>query len=132
MKGTRPARFPQRPRSASSADFFGRCADYPKLADRLQDSVLVGPLNEDELRQVIERPASHVGLRLEPGLVETITREVADEPGALPLLSGLRSECSEARLRAGMTCHSLAEPARGRAFERQNWIRCASPLSHGI
>jgi hypothetical protein len=35
------------------ADFYGHCADYPNLAARLQDNVLVGPLGEDELRQVI-------------------------------------------------------------------------------
>ncbi|UCC76616.1 MAG: hypothetical protein JSW37_14095, partial [Anaerolineales bacterium] len=69
------------------ADFYGHCADYPNLAARLQDNVLVGPLGEDELRQVIERPAALVGLRLEPGLVETIVGDVAGEPGALPLLS---------------------------------------------
>jgi WD40 repeat protein len=69
------------------ADFYGHCADYPNLAAKLQDSVLVGPLSEGELRQVIERPADLVGLVLEPGLVETIMGDVANEPGALPLLS---------------------------------------------
>jgi WD40 repeat protein/class 3 adenylate cyclase/energy-coupling factor transporter ATP-binding protein EcfA2 len=69
------------------ADFYGRCADYPQLAARMSDGLLVGPMSEDELRAAIERPAAVVGLRLEPGLVETILDDVAGEPGALPLLS---------------------------------------------
>jgi WD40 repeat protein/class 3 adenylate cyclase len=69
------------------ADFYGRCADYPVLATKLQDSLLVGPLGVEELRQAIERPAERVGLRLEPGLADLIMGDVADEPGALPLMS---------------------------------------------
>jgi hypothetical protein len=69
------------------ADFYGHCAAYPNLAARLRENVLVGPLSEDELRQVIERPAARAGLHLEPGLVETIVGDVVGEPGALPLLS---------------------------------------------
>ena len=73
---------------AIRADFYGRCAAYPDLASKLQDNqVLVGAMSEDELRQAIERPASQVGLSLEPGLVETILHDVTDAPGALPLLS---------------------------------------------
>ena len=69
------------------ADFYGRCADYPELAARLADSVLVGPLDEVGLRQAVEWPAERVGLCLEPGLADTIVDDVAGEPGALPLLS---------------------------------------------
>ncbi len=69
------------------ADFYGRCADYPQLAARMSDGVLVGPMSEEELRPAIERPAAVVGLRLEPGLAEMILDDVAGEPGALPLLS---------------------------------------------
>jgi WD40 repeat protein len=69
------------------ADFYGRCADYPQLAARMSDGVLVGPMNEEELRQAIERPAALVGLLPEPGLADLILDDVAEEPGALPLLS---------------------------------------------
>jgi WD40 repeat protein/class 3 adenylate cyclase len=79
------------------ADFYGHCADYPDLAARLRDNVLVGPLGEEELRQAIERPAELVGLRLEPGLAETIIGDVADEPGALPLMSHALLETWERR-----------------------------------
>jgi WD40 repeat protein len=69
------------------ADFYGRCADYPELAARMSDGVLVGPMSPAELREAITRPAEMVGLRLEPGLVDTVIGDVAEEPGALPLLS---------------------------------------------
>ena len=73
---------------AVRADFYGRCAAYPALAGLLQDShALVGPMGEAELRLVIERSAAWAGMAVEPGLDEVIVRDVADEPGALPLLS---------------------------------------------
>jgi WD40 repeat protein/class 3 adenylate cyclase len=73
---------------ALRADFYGHCAAYPRFAAALkQQQELVGPMNEEELRRAIERPAEHAGLLLEPGLVEAILRDVAGQPGALPLLS---------------------------------------------
>jgi WD40 repeat protein len=69
------------------SDFYGHCADYPGLAARLADNLLVGPLGKEGLRQAIEWPAERVSLRLEPGLADTIIAEVAGEPGALPLMS---------------------------------------------
>jgi len=91
------------------ADFYGHCADYARLASRLRDNVLVGPLDEDELRQVIERPAELVGLALEPGLVETILDDVADEPGALPLLSHALLETWQRRRGRTLTLAGYAE-----------------------
>ena len=91
------------------ADFYGHCADYPDLASRLQDNVLVGALREDELRQVIERPAGSVGLILEPRLVETIIADVADQPGALPLLSHALLETWERRQGRTLTLAGYGE-----------------------
>jgi hypothetical protein len=58
------------------------------------DLVVVGPMTDAELRQVITGPAEASGLRVEPDLVEAILtdlRSAADGgpggPGALPLLS---------------------------------------------
>ena len=69
------------------ADFYGKCAAYPNLADALSDhQVLVGPLSEDELRRAIGRPAQLVGCEFEPGLVELLIHDLKDQTGALPLL----------------------------------------------
>jgi WD40 repeat protein/class 3 adenylate cyclase len=74
--------------AAVRADFYGRCAEYPSLARLFgMTHVLVGPMDERELRRAIELPARRAGLRVEPSLVEALVGEVADEPGGLPLLS---------------------------------------------
>jgi WD40 repeat protein len=79
------------------ADFYAQALRYPALASALQDGqVLVGPLNEAELRSVITGPASKARLDVEEGLVEVLLRDLvpaahdgvaAHDPGALPLLS---------------------------------------------
>lgn len=85
-------------------DFFGRMLEHRPLADAIRDRVLaLGPMNSDEIRAVIERPASEVGLALEDGLVERIVREVGDEPGHLPLLEFVLTLLFEARRRGGGT-----------------------------
>jgi len=54
---------------------------------------VVPPLSQDELRQVIEGPASERVLYFEPyELVEELINEVVQTPGALPLLSFTLSE----------------------------------------
>jgi WD40 repeat protein/DNA-binding SARP family transcriptional activator len=70
------------------ADHYERCAAYPDLSDLLAaDHVLVTPMQRDELRDAVERPALRVGLRVEPGLADALIADVEGEPGALPLLS---------------------------------------------
>ena len=80
------------------ADFYHRCATYHHLASRFaEQQVLVGPMNEVELRRAIEWPAQRVGLRFEPGLVDAILADVAWQPGALPLLQHALLELWERR-----------------------------------
>jgi WD40 repeat protein len=70
------------------ADFYGHCAAHPELVAALRDSqVLVGSLDEEELRDVITKPAEQAGLRVETALVAKLIAVSANEPGALPLLS---------------------------------------------
>jgi WD40 repeat protein/tRNA A-37 threonylcarbamoyl transferase component Bud32 len=70
------------------ADFYGRCANHPRLAAALAEHQhLLGPMRIDELRRAIEGPARAAGLRLEGGLVDTMLADVEGEPGALPLVS---------------------------------------------
>jgi WD40 repeat protein len=46
----------------------------------------VAPLRGAALRQAIEQPAKDVGVRLEPGLIDRLLADAADEPGVLPLV----------------------------------------------
>src|SRR5215207_7926459 len=75
------------------ADIYGRLSAHSELALAVADNqVLLGPMTSGELERAITEPARLAGLKLEPGLVELILRDVAAEPGALPLLShGLRA-----------------------------------------
>ncbi|HEX3262178.1 MAG TPA: protein kinase, partial [Solirubrobacterales bacterium] len=73
---------------ALRADFYGRFAAYPGLAELLgANHALVGPMQASELRRVVELPAGRVGLRVEPELADALVDDVEGEPGALPLLS---------------------------------------------
>ncbi|GAA1017578.1 hypothetical protein Aple_023590 [Acrocarpospora pleiomorpha] len=76
------------------SDFLAACAVYPQLAATLQDGLfLVGPMSESELRRTITGPAQQADLRIEPGLVDSIMKDLpisatgGYEAGALPLLS---------------------------------------------
>jgi hypothetical protein len=70
------------------ADFYAQLMESPLWADldgqlsRLE----VSPLRGDKLRLAIEAPARTLGVYFEPVLVERLMHDVADEPGALPLL----------------------------------------------
>ncbi|MFI5039114.1 MAG: PQQ-binding-like beta-propeller repeat protein, partial [Solirubrobacterales bacterium] len=70
------------------ADMYGRLGGYPELARAVSaNQVLLGAMSAAELDRAVNEPARLAGLHLEPGLVELALRDVADEPGALPLLS---------------------------------------------
>lgn len=73
---------------ALRADFYGRLGSYREFAELLSRShVLVGPMDREGLREVIERPAARAGLDVEAQLVDALLDEVLEEPGGLPLLS---------------------------------------------
>jgi WD40 repeat protein len=59
----------------------------------------VGPLRGAKLRAAIEAPARALGVYFEPVLVERLLHDVADEPGALPLLQDTLVELWQQRTR---------------------------------
>ena len=62
---------------ALRADFYGRFAAYPGLAELLgANHVLVGPMQASELRRAAELPAGRVGLRVEPELADALVDDV--------------------------------------------------------
>ena len=70
------------------ADHLGDVSGYPAFAHLVERGLyLLAPMQSDDLRRAIEGPAEQAGLRLEPGLVDLLVREVEGAPGALPLLS---------------------------------------------
>ena len=80
------------------ADHLGGLAPYPDVTRILEEGLyLLGPMDEPDLRSAIEGPARRAGLRLEPGLVDLLVRDVEGEPAALPLLSHVLRETWERR-----------------------------------
>jgi class 3 adenylate cyclase/WD40 repeat protein len=80
------------------ADFYGEMSADAELAGSVaHNQVLLGPMRDDDLRRAIAEPARLAGLRLEPGLIELVLRDVAGEPGALPLMSHALRETWERR-----------------------------------
>jgi WD40 repeat protein/transcriptional regulator with XRE-family HTH domain len=89
---------------ALRADFYGHVAAYPELAAAIvANQTLIGPMSPTDLRRAIELPAAQTGLLLQPGLADTILEDVADEPGALPLLSHALLETCKRRRRLMLT-----------------------------
>ena len=78
---------------AVRADFEARCADYPQLADAIQDRYLVTAMTERQLRLAITEPAKTAGAQVNDNLVTVLLAEVrTGQPGVsgagvLPLLS---------------------------------------------
>jgi WD40 repeat protein/transcriptional regulator with XRE-family HTH domain len=95
---------------ALRADFYGRVARYPDLAAAVvADQTLIGPMTPVELRRVIELPAAHSGLTLQPGLTDTMLDDLTGEPGALPLLSHALLETWQRRQRLTLTVSAYRE-----------------------
>ncbi|WP_319117677.1 helix-turn-helix domain-containing protein [Streptomyces caniscabiei] len=73
---------------AVRADFYGHCAEHRGLTHALRAAnLLVEPMNEEELREAIVKPAAVMGVVLERALTSRIIADVADQPGGLPLMS---------------------------------------------
>jgi hypothetical protein len=67
------------------------------------------PLTPAELEAACTGPARRVGVHLEPELVAELTAEVADHPGALPLLQYMLTELFDRRVGDRMTLHAYRE-----------------------
>jgi DNA-binding SARP family transcriptional activator/WD40 repeat protein len=89
---------------AVRADYYGRCATYPEFARLLSGNhELVSPMSRAELMRAITVPAERAGIQVEPGLVEAMADDLADEPGGLPLLSTTLLELWGMRERGTLT-----------------------------
>lgn len=69
------------------ADFYSQCAEFTELAETISDhQELIGPLSEDQLRDVITRPACQAECDLEPGLVDVLLGALRNTKNGLPLM----------------------------------------------
>ena len=92
------------------SDFEAPFADHPGWQETWKHSrFLLRPMTQDELRQVIQRPAEARVLFFEPAeLVEELINEVVQMPGALPQLSFTLSSMYRAYLGSGRNDRTLS------------------------
>jgi WD40 repeat protein len=74
-----------------------------------ESRLLVPPMNRDELRRCIEKPAESCVLFFSPGLVQRLLDDVEQMPGALPLLSVALSELFDAYIDSGRSDRTLSD-----------------------
>lgn len=79
---------------ALRADFYGNAAAEPALIGSLESPVVVGPMDDEQLREVITAPAAKAGATVDEALVALLIDETRPpgsttgaRPGTLPLLS---------------------------------------------
>jgi hypothetical protein len=95
------------------ADFYGQCANYPGLRAVIADhQSLIGPLSEEELREVIETPAQLAGGELEPGLMELLLSDMKGQAGALPFLEHALFKLWERREGRRLTAKAYTDMGR--------------------
>jgi hypothetical protein len=86
------------------ADFWDRPLRYAEVAALLgETAVTIAPLAADELERAIVDPAARAGVELEAGLVSQIVADVADQPGALPMLQYALTELFERQVSGVLT-----------------------------
>jgi WD40 repeat protein/DNA-binding SARP family transcriptional activator len=94
---------------AVRADFMGQVLSHRALADVLQDNaIMLGPMNRQELEDVIVKPAQAQGVRLQGGLVARLLNDVGQTPGRLPLLEFALTQLWE-RQEEGFLTHEAYE-----------------------
>jgi WD40 repeat protein len=97
------------------ADYFGLVSQEPGVAGLLAEAqVVVSPMTTGELRAAVEQPARRGGWVLEPGLAQAVVDDVAEQPGALPLLSTAMLETWQRRRGRSLTLAGYAETGGAR------------------
>ncbi len=80
------------------ADFYDRPLYFPTFAEMFrQRTEVILPMSREELQRSIVSPAEQVGVTMEQGLVPAILRDIAEQPGALPLLQYALTELFDRR-----------------------------------
>ena len=69
------------------SDYLDHCTEFKGLTEVINRGYYLLPkMNQEEMREVIVRPLESVGVQIEPALVTTLLRKLADNPDFLPIL----------------------------------------------
>jgi len=92
------------------ADFYDRPLAYSGFAELMRGRTEpVVPLLPQELERAIAGPAENVGVTVEPALVAQVVADVAEQPGALPLLQYAMTEVFDGRGNATLSAQAYRE-----------------------
>jgi WD40 repeat protein/DNA-binding SARP family transcriptional activator len=92
------------------ADFYDRPLRYPRMGPLLGSTTeVLTPLTPEELEGAIVRPAERSGLSVDRALVPQIAADVAEQPGALPLVQYALTELYDRRLDGRLTLEGYRE-----------------------
>ncbi len=92
------------------ADFRHYLLNYPSFARELESNYIeLSSMNDQELLDVIIKPAEKVKTTFEKGLAERILKEIKDEPGNLPLLQFALTELWKKQENASLTNSAYQE-----------------------
>lgn len=95
---------------ALRADFLGKTLVYRLFADALKgSSIVLGPMNREELRCVIAEPAKKAGQCLSEDIVDLLIEESEDHEGALPLLQFALMQIWEGMANGIQPIHTLKQ-----------------------
>jgi WD40 repeat protein len=96
-------------------DFESNIARLSNLQPLFEQAVVrITPLNAGELREAIEAPAAHIGLKFEEGVVDSLLSDTLGEPAALPLLQFTLLKLWENRERNRITWEAYRKLGGGR------------------
>jgi DNA-binding SARP family transcriptional activator/WD40 repeat protein len=92
------------------ADFYDRPLRYPRMGELIGASTeTLSPLTPEELERAIVRPAEHAGLTVDRALAPQIAADVAEQPGALPLVQYALTELYDRRHDGRLTLEAYRE-----------------------
>ena len=92
------------------ADFYDRPLRYPRMGELIGSSTeTLSPLTPEDLERAIVRPAEHAGLTVDRALVPQIAADVAEQPGALPLVQYALTELYDRRHDGRLTLEAYRE-----------------------
>jgi DNA-binding SARP family transcriptional activator/WD40 repeat protein len=92
------------------ADFYDQPLRYPRIGQLMGTTTeVVSPLTPEELERAIVRPAERSGLKVESALVPQIAADVAERPGALPLVQYALTELYDRREDGRLTLDGYRE-----------------------
>src|ERR671918_424595 len=92
------------------ADFYDRPLLYGSVAELVRNRTeVVVPLTAPELERAVAGPAERAGVTVGPGLVTQLVADVADQPGALPLLQYALTELFDRRQNSALTADAYRE-----------------------